>query len=466
MSENRLLNVLKNVNIENVGDEIKLELTEKNKNEEISYEIKDEDIVKVDDEGNLVGVKEGSTKVIVTNKDQTKKQTITVNVGKDAIQNSSKKDTSNSNSNKNNNSKNDENKNNSSTNNTTNDTSSNTNNNNNTSNSKKDNNTSSNTKPSTNTNIKVTGISLNRGNTEIYLNNSNTFTISATVTPNNANKTVYWSSSNSNVASVNNGTVTAKNPGVATITAKTADGNKSASITVTVKKKIVIIIGASQVDRMAKNVSSYKSSRFNYSTSDETLVYIYKNGSGMDWQRGAGYDNAYNIIKKYLNNKNYTYFHIFFPLVGNTIKTITCDEISTSNVEINGYAKDYNNIIQNLKNIGFNVQGYVVSMHPVQVSKANSTTVVYNDDTNACSKNYRSNYKFYQFNRAMKSIVQNNYSNNLKYESLFIQIMDVKDGSKVRYDFKLKYNTEDGIHWDSATTHTYVNMMLGYTNDL
>ena len=63
-----------------------------------------------------------------------------------------------------------------------------------------------------------------------------TLTLTATVAPANAtNKRVTWSSSNEDVATVDeNGVVTAKTEGTATITATTADGKKTATCKVTV----------------------------------------------------------------------------------------------------------------------------------------------------------------------------------------------------------------------------------------
>ena len=380
---------------------------------------------------------------------------------------SSSKNNSSSSSNKNNSSS--SNKNNSSSSNKDNSSSSNKNNSsssnkNNSSNS--NNNNTSNTKPSQT--VKVTSVSLNKTSAEIYLNNSTGFSVSATVSPSNAtNKNITWSSSNSNIASVNNGYITAHNPGMATITVKTVDGNKQASINVVVKKKVIVIIGASQVTRMVWYKNSYSSSKYKYNVDNGTLVYVNESGTGIDWQNSTGISRAKSIIGKYNSYKNYTYFYVFFPLSGNTIQYFSCDEISSTNSTIRKFASGYNTSIQSIKNSGYNVKGYVVSMHPVRVSqRGNNTKIVTNEDNNSCTKSYRSNYKYYKFNIAMKNIVESSYSNNLKYEPIFVQIMDTKHGKKVNFSYKITYNTTDGMHWDSNTTRTYVDIMLGYISEL
>ena len=382
------------------------------------------------------------------------------NSSKNNSSSSSNKNNSSSSSNKNNSSSS-SNKNNSSSSNKNNSSSS---SNNNSSNS--NNNNSSSTKPSQT--VKVTGVSLNKTSAEIYLNNDTGFSVSATVSPSNAtNKNITWSSSNSNIASVNNGYITAHNPGAATITVKTVDGNKQASINVVVKKKVIVIIGASQVTRMVWYKNSYSSSRYKYNVDNGTLVYVNESGTGIDWQNSTGISRAKSIIGKYSSYKNYTYFYVFFPLSGNTIQSFSCDEISSTNSTIKKFASGYNTSIQSIKNSGYNVKGYVASMHPVKVSqRGNNTKIVTNEDSNSCTKSYRSNYKYYKFNLAMKSIVESSYSNNLKYEPLFIQIMDTKQGKKVNFSYKITYNTTDGMHWNSNTTNTYVNMLLGYINEL
>lgn len=80
----------------------------------------------------------------------------------------------------------------------------------------------------------VSGVSLNK--TTLTLVEGATETITATVTPSTAlNKAVTWSSSDSNIATVDGeGKITAIVPGSATITVTTADGNKTATLTLTV----------------------------------------------------------------------------------------------------------------------------------------------------------------------------------------------------------------------------------------
>lgn len=81
--------------------------------------------------------------------------------------------------------------------------------------------------------IPVTGITLSE--TEKTLAAGRKFTLRAAVLPENAgNKNLVWLSSNTSVASVDNGVVTAVSDGTAAITARTASGSVSASCTVTV----------------------------------------------------------------------------------------------------------------------------------------------------------------------------------------------------------------------------------------
>ena len=86
--------------------------------------------------------------------------------------------------------------------------------------------------------IAVSGIALSQ--TTAALTEGQTVTLTATVTPADAtNKTVTWSTSDAAVATVENGVVTAKSAGTATITAKA--GDKTATCVVTISKKVIAV---------------------------------------------------------------------------------------------------------------------------------------------------------------------------------------------------------------------------------
>ncbi len=92
--------------------------------------------------------------------------------------------------------------------------------------------------------VAVTEVTLDR--TSLTLKVNETFTLSATVAPENAtDKAVKWTTSNSGVVRVSNGTVTAVSEGTAKITA--AAGGNSASCTVTVEKEETEIIPVESV---------------------------------------------------------------------------------------------------------------------------------------------------------------------------------------------------------------------------
>ncbi len=83
--------------------------------------------------------------------------------------------------------------------------------------------------------VGVTGVSLNKTSATLSVGDSTTLT--ATVLPSDAtNKAVTWESSDASVATVSNGTVTAKAAGTATITVTTSDGGYTDTCAVTVTK--------------------------------------------------------------------------------------------------------------------------------------------------------------------------------------------------------------------------------------
>ncbi len=84
----------------------------------------------------------------------------------------------------------------------------------------------------------VTGVTVTPSTASITVNG--TVNLIAKVAPDNAtNKTVVWTSSDNNVATVDSGIVTGKRAGTATITATTADGEKTSTCQVTVTAPVV-----------------------------------------------------------------------------------------------------------------------------------------------------------------------------------------------------------------------------------
>ena len=100
-----------------------------------------------------------------------------------------------------------------------------------------------------NQNVEVTDISLNKNSLGLIIGNSDTLT--ANITPSNAtNKSVTWSSSNSNIISVDNsGKVTAKAIGNATITAKTANGKEAIATVTSDVKNITLTVGNQTISK-------------------------------------------------------------------------------------------------------------------------------------------------------------------------------------------------------------------------
>ncbi len=81
--------------------------------------------------------------------------------------------------------------------------------------------------------VSVNSVSLNK--TSATIDVGDTLNLTATVAPSNAtNKNITWNSSNTSIASVSNGVVTAKSAGTTTITATTVDASKTATCIVIV----------------------------------------------------------------------------------------------------------------------------------------------------------------------------------------------------------------------------------------
>ena len=148
------------------------------------------------------------------------------------------------------------------------------------------------------TTVAVTGVSLNKTSSDLSLNS--TLTLEATVAPANAtNKNVTWTSSNTSVATVSNGTVTAKAVGTTTITVKTVDGNKTATCTINVisgpSDDYTIMIYMCGADLESSNglATGDLTEIFNVTGQPDGVNIIVETGGASSWKK-------YNISANYL----------------------------------------------------------------------------------------------------------------------------------------------------------------------
>ncbi|WP_240416348.1 Ig-like domain-containing protein [Paenibacillus periandrae] len=131
--------------------------------------------------------------------------------------------------------------------------------------------------------VAATGVSLD--NNTISLAKGQSAIVKATVAPSNAsNKTVLWSTSDANVATVSNGIVTASGKGTAVITAQTLDGGLKATATVDVKiaaatitldpSGLSLFAGQTAVLKAAVAPEDTSSKALVWSTSDPTVATV------------------------------------------------------------------------------------------------------------------------------------------------------------------------------------------------
>ena len=186
------------------------------------------------------------------------------------------------------------------------------------------------------TTVSVTGVSLNKSSTSITVGGAET--LEATVAPANAtNKSVTWTSSNNNVATVGNGTVRGVSEGSATITVTTSDGGFTATCTVTVTAAPTPDPGSSVSDVLfAKGFGGYITSSYSAGGTDYTAVANSTNSTGSTYalQVFNGSTGAVRGNKSGSNNfsarNTTTYSGYYISSVSLTVSGGTLDG-STSN---------------------------------------------------------------------------------------------------------------------------------------
>lgn len=148
--------------------------------------------------------------------------------------------------------------------------------------------------PGTPGNVAVSGVAVTPSTSQVEVGKS--VQLSANVSPSNAtNKAVTWSVSNTSIASVNaSGSVSGLAPGTVTVTARTADGNKTAAATITVVSPppVTVVIG--------DNVRGLKKTGNNLS--------FYVNGATFaDLHYKINNGPQLNVAMTHTGNGNYTY---------------------------------------------------------------------------------------------------------------------------------------------------------------
>lgn len=150
------------------------------------------------------------------------------------------------------------------------------------------------------TNINSTSITLNKDTLEIY--NGTNSTLIATATPPNHTDSILWKSSNTDVATVSNGTVTGKTKGVCTITVySSADASVKAECSVTVKEAVQLTGHPTsgltlQLDRNGMSSTSWTNAVDNTklqwkvanNNSPDIAAYMKFDGNSFYWE-GANY---------------------------------------------------------------------------------------------------------------------------------------------------------------------------------
>ncbi len=171
--------------------------------------------------------------------------------------------------------------------------------------------------------VAVTGVTLNQSEAQMTVGGE-TLTLTATVNPNNAtDQSVSWSTSDANVATVENGVVTAVAAGNATITVTTTDGSFTATCAVTVSNpapaatvvtitdsdfpawgesftKDGVTVSAEMIDGMYGNISgpgSFSTTLGNFTKIEVNAMDVNISGEGWsgNWEKMTWTGNASSV---------------------------------------------------------------------------------------------------------------------------------------------------------------------------
>lgn len=126
---------------------------------------------------------------------------------------------------------------------------------------------------------KVNAVNVTLNRTSLTMQAGDTFQLKATVTPGDAtDKSLQWSTSGTNVVTVDNGKLTAVKAGTATITVKTANGKTATcKVTVTDKKQEVkaesVTVGEKEISMKVGETYTLKANILPQDTTNKTLIW-------------------------------------------------------------------------------------------------------------------------------------------------------------------------------------------------
>ena len=126
--------------------------------------------------------------------------------------------------------------------------------------------------------VEVTSIALNNDKLSLIIGNS--YQLTATVFPNNAtNKTIVWSSSNNSIATVDNGKVTGKALGTATITAQSGNVKAECSVTINPVEVTSITLNKTTLSLTAGETFDLIATVLPNNATDKTVTWYSSNNS-------------------------------------------------------------------------------------------------------------------------------------------------------------------------------------------
>jgi uncharacterized protein YjdB len=219
--------------------------------------------------------------------------------------------------------------------------------------------------------VAVTGITLDQS--EVELINGSSIQLNATLTPANAtDQQVNWSSSNSSVASVSQGEVTALSVGETTITATSNDGNYTATCAVTVipvpvsgislnKSSLSLLVNETSSLAVTVQPENAANKSVTWSSSDQAIVTVDDSGNITAISIGTAQVTATTVDGGYPAICN-------VEVVSITSK-IGLSFISASTTSINGYITGsvYSQIRNN--------SSYSITLTKFEIIDSNSGTV-------------------------------------------------------------------------------------------